>query len=228
MMKIVTLISLMVWLLPLSIWSQNDELITRVDQKIQLAKEYSVQASIDADIPMVKILPSKATIYFKQKDQLKIVAKGISIFPKQGFTELPALLRNKKDFTVVSTGVEVINGVSCQVRTFLPSNDTSELIIAKLWIDPVSALILKSQFTTRSSGMVSSTYVYGTQKAMALPDRIECTVDVKKFKIPKGMATDINKSSTSAKTNKPGKTGKITIILTNYVVNKGAGSKVFK
>jgi outer membrane lipoprotein-sorting protein len=55
------------------------------------------------------------------------------------------------------------------------------------------------------------------------------TVDVKKFKIPKSVAADINnsKSKTVDKT-KDDKKGKIYLTLSNYQINKGIADAIFK
>ena len=61
-----------------------DDLINLIVKKITYVKDYSVSANIKADIPLIKVLPVNATIYFKQKDKFKVVSKGIAILPKQG------------------------------------------------------------------------------------------------------------------------------------------------
>jgi hypothetical protein len=55
------------------------------------------------------------------------------------------------------------------------------------------------------------------------------TVEVKKFKIPKGVTADINNTKTSVDDKKKdNKKGKIFIKLTNYQINKGIPDTVFK
>jgi hypothetical protein len=54
-------------------------------------------------------------------------------------------------------------------------------------------------------------------------------VDVKKFKIPKGVTADINNTEAEKKDkNKDPKKGKIFITLTNYQINKGVPDSIFK
>ena len=53
----------------LSLGQTPDQIIAQLLTKINLVKDYSVTANIKADIPMIKILPVNATIYFKQKDK---------------------------------------------------------------------------------------------------------------------------------------------------------------
>lgn len=205
-----------------------DQLLSEVVVKLQKVKDYKVEALITSDIPMVKILPSKATIYFKQKDKLKIDAKGIAIVPKQGFNDLSKMLADADGYTAIYMSKETINGTSTELVSIFPKSDTTDLVLSKLWIDPVNDIVIKSQTTTRSSGTVSVDYKYGSQKSWGLPDQLIFTVDVKKFKIPKGVATDLNKKSEKKEEEKEQKKGKITIDLSAYVINKGISDEVFK
>ena len=75
---------------------EANDILSKVVTKLNTVNDYTVTASVKASIPMIKILPSKATIYFKQKDKFKVVSKGIVILPKQGFTEINGFLANKK------------------------------------------------------------------------------------------------------------------------------------
>lgn len=203
-------------------------IIQELVNKMNAVKDYSASALITSDIPMVKILPSQATVYFKQKDKFKIDSKGIVILPKQGFTDVAKMLENKSSYTAMVIGNEVIGGTKADIVTVFPVSDTSDLILAKMWIDTTNDIILKSQITTRSAGLVTINYTYGTQKKWGLPDKMVFTVDVKKFKLPKGVATDINRTNTADTEKNQSKTGTIQIDLSNYKINQGLSDDLFK
>jgi outer membrane lipoprotein-sorting protein len=213
------------------VFSQDaDAILNRVVTKINSVKDYSVDANIKADIPLIKILPVKASIYFKQKDKFKVVSKGIAILPKQGFTDVNSFLMKKNSYMAVDGGVKTIDDVKTNLITVIPTNENSEFVLAKLWIDPKNDLILKSQITTRSSGTVTVDYSYGTEAEYGLPNQLIFDIDVKKFKLPKSVAADLNKTEKEkekAKKNKDQK-GIITIKLTNYKINKGISDEFFK
>lgn len=214
---------------PLFTYAQDGSaILDRMMNKWNQVKDYSVQVDIKSEIPLIKSFPVKATIYFKQKDQFRMVAKGIAILPKQSFNELPKFLQKKGSYSALITGNEILQTLKTTVITVLPADDSGDLVLLKLWIDPKTDLLLKSQTTTRSNGTISALYEYGTQTAFGLPDKMVFTVDVKKFKIPKGLATDINRTS-STDTGKPSpKNGKITINFANYQINKGIKDEVFR
>jgi outer membrane lipoprotein-sorting protein len=218
-------------LLSVTCFSQDaDATLNRVVDKINSVKDYSVDASIKADIPLIKILPVKATIYFKQKDKFKVVSKGIANLPKQGFTDVNSFLMKKNSYMAVDGGVKTVNDVKANLITVIPTNENSEFVLAKLWIDTKNDLILKSQITTRSSGTVTVDYSYGGEAEFGLPNQLVFDIDVKKFKLPKSVAADLNKTEKEkekAKRNKDQK-GTITIKLSNYKINKGITDAFFK
>jgi hypothetical protein len=202
----------------LSFGQTSGDVITQLQAKFKKVKEYTVKAQIDTRLPFIKMLPVSAQIVYKQPDVFKVESKGIAIIPRQGFDQIGKLINNSGAFTVVPQGTAELQGVLTQVITLIPNQDTGEVLVGKLWIDPVKIVVLKSQLTTRSNGTVSADFVYGTQVANALPDKITFSIDTKKFKIPKAMTGDMN-SSSSPKTNTSSDTkGSITIYLSNYIV----------
>lgn len=200
--------------------------VNQVLARLNKLRDYQADARIKSDIPLIKILPVNAKVYFKQPDKFRMITKGIAILPKKGFMDLSALLRNKSQYNALSTGFENINGVKAESITLLPTDDTGEIILAKIWIEPEYHLILKSQMTTRTNGTVVSAYQYGKDKEFGLPAEMMITVDVKKFKIPKGMVVDINRTEIVPENKR--KTGQIQIFFSNYKVNLGVEDRIFK
>ena len=206
-----------------------NQLLRGVYQKMMKVKDYSVEATIKADIPLIKILPVNALVYFKQPDKFKVESKSIAIMPRQGFSDVAKIIRDTNSYTAVYTGKEKIGTSLTQIISVIPSIDTGDLVLAKFWIDYAHNLVLKTQLTTRSSGTMQIEYFYGTQLAFGLPDKMIFTVDVKKFKIPKVMASDMNTPGKVPKANeKESKKGVILIDLKNYKINQGLKDAFFK
>jgi outer membrane lipoprotein-sorting protein len=217
----------LIFLLPFAALAQDaNTLVAKLSAKMNQVKDYSVQVRIQAQIPLINIFPVNGTIYYKKADKFRIIAKGIAVLPKQGFTDLTQLLSKKESYSAIYTKTEQVNDVPLQVVNLLPTDETGDLILVKLWIDSTKDLLIKSQTTTRSSGTITANYQYGKQQTFGLPDVLVFTLDVKKFKIPKGLATDINRTTTTSKA--PAKTGTIKLMFTNYQINKGVDDKVFK
>ena len=213
----------------LSAQSNANKVLHGVYSKVQKAKDYSVNVHIKVDMPFIRMLPVDAKIYFKQKDKFKVESKSIAIVPRQGFDQSSKMLADTNSFTAIEQGKEMIGTIETAIINVIPLSDTSDLILGKLWIDTKQNVILKSQLTTKSNGTILTEYTYGAQAAYGLPDQMIFSVDVKKFKIPKSVAADMNNSSTDKKDEKDkNKKGKIFITLSDYQINKGIPDSVFK
>jgi len=200
-------------------------LLNKVVNKMEGVADYSANVQIIADIPLIKILPSNAKIYYKKPDKFKVVSKGIAILPKQGFTDMNAFLSSRDKYMVVFAGTKNIEGVETSLLTVIANDSDSEIILIKLWVDPLQVLIMASEITTRSSGNVKVDYKYNLQAKNGLPSNIKFTVDVKEFKMPKSFSSNPHKTSKS-KGNKR-KTGTIKLNISNYKVNQGIANSFF-
>jgi hypothetical protein len=69
-------------------------------------------------------------------------------------------------------------------------------------------------------------YAYREQIAYGLPSSIIFTVDVKEFKMPKSMTSNIHRSG--GKKPDKRKSGTISVSISNYKVNQGVSDKIFK
>jgi outer membrane lipoprotein-sorting protein len=208
-----------------------NQLLNRVYKKLMKTKDYTVDVKIKSDIPMIKIMPVNAKLYFKQPNLFKIESTGIAILPKQGLSNFATTLKDSNSYMAVISGNEVINKVKTQIINIIPNEDTGDLIVAKFWIDTIQSLTMKSQITTRSNGTMLIQYFYGNAgKSYGLPDSMVFIVDVKKFKIPKALAADVNKGTKkpTKEEEQKNKKGQIYIRFKNYSINKGVDSKVFK
>lgn len=224
-MRILLLLNLLIFAHLVTAQSAND-LLNKVVAKLNTVKDYTASANVTADIPMIKILPSKAKIYFKQKDKFKVEAKGIVILPKQGFTEVNSFISNTKNYLSILGDTTVVNSTKTVLATVIPNGDGSEIILAKLWIDYARNVIMKSQITTKMNGTVTTTFTYGDKVAYGLPSKMVFEIDVKKFKLPKSVAADINNRDTKAKQDAR-KKGTITFAISNYSVNQGLSDDTF-
>lgn len=199
-------------------------LLNQVQVKLNKATNYSADINIIVDLPYITLMPINSKLYYKQKDKFKIDTKSIAILPKQGFLQLNMLVNDTVNYTAIFQSKEIINKIKTSLLNLIPNNDTSDVVLAKLWVDEINQVIIKSQVTTKSSGTIKTEYKYGSQVFYGLPDDIKFTVDIKKFKIPKALSADINTSKTT-KVEK--KFGEINIKLKNYQINKGIADSVF-
>ena len=207
--------------------AQQSKTLNAVVVKLNSVKDYTVNARVVAAVPMIKIKEVNAILYFKQKDKFKIDAKGIAVLPKQGFIELNKFLTNTSKYMAIESTGKVIGGVSTLMVTVIPTDESTDIILAKLWIDSKKSLILASQLTTKSSGVMTTNYTYTDQAQFGLPSTMIFEIDVKRFKMPKSVAANIHQTD-KRDDSKKDKQGKITVYLTGYKVNKGISDNIFK
>lgn len=204
-----------------------EEILKGVIDKIDLVEDYQADVQIKAAIPFIKVPIAKATIYFKQKDKFKVESKGIAILPKQGMSDLTGFLSNEKKYSAVLGEAKTINEHKTRLISILPTDENSEIILAKVYISTSEDLIYRTVLTTKSSGTVSIDYEYNLNKKYGLPNKMTFTVDIKKFKMPKSVASDI-RNNEKKKKYKENEKGTIVLSFSNYLVNKGISDEVFK
>ncbi|MEY3598471.1 MAG: hypothetical protein RL521_893 [Bacteroidota bacterium] len=191
-------------------------ILDKTEKKYTAVKKFIADIRIQSNIPALKILPAQAKMKYTAPDQLEITSKSIIVLPKQGFREIQNIITQKSKYTAMHMGMAKINGKNCHLITLLPLSDKEDWIMAKIWVDESEYLILQSQTTTKSSGTLKVNYKYGTQKKWALPDQMTVEVDVQKFKIPKGVATDLHRNREE---KNQGTTGTIVLDFSNYQIN---------
>lgn len=195
------------------------QLIAAVNLKFSKVIDYTAKVNIDCKIPFVKIDPLDATVHFRKPDKFKIRTKGILFLPRQNPNYAISKLADTNAYAAVITGQEMVAGVQTRVVNIIPLNDT-DLVFGKFWIDPINALILRSQLTTKSNGTISIESSFGQQKQYALPDKMVFTIDAGKFEIPKALTGDMG-SNPNKKQEKKDTKGIITLQFSNYEINKG-------
>ncbi len=204
-------------LLPfLSLGQNSNATWQRLIKKFNQIKSYEVKATIKPKIASIRMLPVKATVQFNFPSTFKMKSAGISILPKNGFSELPLLFSHPNQFTAISSGVDQ----GTEVLTLLPTDNEADIVLAKIWVDTKDCVVTKSQITSRTNGTVTCEFDYAEERNLGLPSRMKFQIDIKKFKIPKGVATDINRTSRPEETGKTNSKGSIDIELQHYRIQR--------
>lgn len=225
-MKHVFIRLLVAIILPCSISAQQPaQVLSSAYKNFKRMKDYSAAVKMDFDIPSVNIKSIEGKVFFKQPNRFRIKTSGIIFLPKQNPYYALSFLADSTAYTEVATGTEKIANTDCRVITVLPLKE-GDVILCKLWIDAARSLIMRSQITTRTDGMIQMDNTYNTSAVYPTPDKILFTVDMTKFKVPKAIAVDINSKTTTGSYNQKG-TGRITISFTDYKINQNLADSVF-
>jgi outer membrane lipoprotein-sorting protein len=203
-----------------------DELIDAVIKNFERVRDYEVDVDIKVDVDFLKVPESKAKIFFKQPDKIRLKSEGFALLPKDGLDFSPALL-SKKNYTAIYEQDVLLNGIKTSVVKIIPLGEQSDIILSTLWIDPVNKLIRKVESTTKTNGTFTIELFYDEQIKYPLPSTMIFSFNIDKLNLPRAFSNDGN-SSQKRKRMPDGPTkGKVIVKYSNYKVNSGISDSVF-
>jgi len=208
-----------------------EELFYKMRAKLSTVKDYVADVRMKISISFMRVPTLNGKLYFKSPDKMKLERNGgISILPKKSINLTLNNLVPAGDATVIDAGRETINGKSLRVIKVVPNSEGTDIVLTKIWVDEERQLAMRTETTTRENGTVSMDLQFGKYAQYALPDKVVFFVDVKDFKVPKGMTMDYDdgKVAESAK-GTDGKTrkGTIQIEYLKYDINTGLSDQIF-
>ncbi len=206
-------------------------LFENLRSRLDVIKDYVADVRVKIDIAFMKVPPLDGKLYFKAPDKMKLERKGgVSILPKNNVSLTLNSMFPTGDVTVIDAGTDVINGQTVKVIKVIPLQDAGQIILTKIWVDVARNLALRTETTTRDNGTVKMDLAFGNYTRLGLPDKVIVYLDVKEYKLPKGVTMDYDASQQvkpAAKGDKKRQKGKIEINYLKYEVNKGLSDKIF-
>ncbi len=177
-----------------------DALLKELRAKMTRAKSYTAQLKIKVDVPFMRVPDMTATLKHTAPDKTTIDAPGFAMLPKDG-VDLGALKMLSKDFTAIDMGVEN----SMRKIKVLPSDESSDIVVATIWVDTTAMVARKVVSTTKKAGTVTIELSYDNAKARAyaLPSFTKISMEMDPLKIPKSISGDFDGNSRKP-TAKPG------------------------
>lgn len=210
---------------------EASQLFYEVRSRLNAVKDYTADVKMKIDVSFMRIPTLYGKLYFKNPDKMKLERNGgISILPKKSISLTLNNLVPAGDATIIDAGSEPLaGGKKLRILKVVPGNDATDIILTKLWIDEERLLVTKVETTTRDNGTVKMDLQFGKYVNLALPDRIVFFIDVKDFKMPKGVTMDYDGGETIAKKETKGKPrkGSIQIDYLSYRINTGLSDAIF-
>jgi outer membrane lipoprotein-sorting protein len=203
---------LLIFLVTLTVGAQQinpDEILTKVKEKINKVNDYSVQANVKVDVDFLRVPETKATIYFKQPDKVKMESDGFALIPRQGFNFSPLMLL-KEDYTAVFAKEDTLEGNEIYLIKILPLSDSTDVVLSNLWIDKNNFVVHKVMTTTKKSGTVQIDLKYDNLDRMNIPQT----------------AMEGSQGDQKSKTNK-NMSGRVIVTYSNYNINLGLTDEFF-
>ncbi len=169
-----------------------DALLKELRAKMTRAKSYTAQLKIKVDVPFMRVPDMTATLKHTAPDKTTIDAPGFAMLPKDG-VDLGALKMLSKDFTAIDMGVEN----SMRKIKVLPSDESSDIVVATIWVDTTAMVARKVISTTKKAGTVTIELAYDNAKARsyALPSFTKISMEMDALKIPKSISGDFDGNS---------------------------------
>ncbi|HEY9177950.1 MAG TPA: hypothetical protein VIN07_09680 [Flavipsychrobacter sp.] len=206
-------------------------LFEKLRSRLDVIKDYVADVRVKIDISFMKVPPLNGTLYFKAPDKMKLERNGgISILPGKNVNLTLNSMFPAGKATVIDAGTDVVNGKPVKVIKVLPQQDDGQIILTKIWVDAERNLALRTETTTRDNGTMKMDLAFGRYVRQGLPDKVTVYLDVKEFKLPKGVTMDYDIKSQmqpAVQSDKKTKKGKIEITYLDYQVNKGLSDEIF-
>lgn len=206
------------------------ELVKKVKVKLDQVNDYEATAVLKTDIAFIKAPASKVKVYFKKPNKFRLKKEGgISILPKGGVSVTMSNIVDINNFVALAAGESTIDGHAVKIVKVLPSDDTSDIVLATLYIDEANVLVRRATVTTKENGTYDVSLSYNSYSNYGLPDKVVFSFNTKDYKMPKGITLEFDDDVKSTDMDKlKNKKGKVEITYSSYIINKGIDDSVFK
>ncbi len=200
--------------------------------KILTVKDYTADVKVKIDVSFMRVPQLRGTLYFKAPDKMRLERNGgLSMLPKKNINLTISNLIPSGNVTVIDMGQVTVKGKKLRLLKAIPEDETSNIILTKIWVDETSLVATRAETTTRNDGTVIMDLDFGRYIPYGLPDKVVIYMNVKDYKLPKGVTMDYNDETEATKAPKnatqgPQK-GTIEINYLKYDINTGLSDAKF-
>lgn len=203
-----------------------NQLFYGLRSKVFTVKDYTADVKMKIDVSFMRIPQLNGKLYFKSPDKMRLERNGgLSMLPKKNINLTISNLIPTGNVTVIDVGPATIKGKKVRLLKVIPDDDMGNIVLTKLWVDESDLVAVRAETTTRNDGTVIMELEFNKYTSYGLPDKVTIFMDVKDYKLPKGVTMDYNEVETpkvplSDKT-KGTKKGTIEINYLKYAINTG-------
>lgn len=203
-----------------------NEIVNSVIAKFSQVKDYEVDIEIKVDVEFLRVPDSKAKLYFKQPDKIKLKSEGFALLPKDGIDFSPSSII-KGNYTAIFERKEKLNGTQTSVVKIVPINENTNIILNTIWVDDKNNVIRKIESTTKTQGTYTLELFYDTEFKYPLPKQMIFSFNLDKMNLPKTFTNTTPKSSKKRFKDGP-VLGKVYVNYSNFKVNNNISDKIFE
>jgi len=190
-------------------------------------KDYTVNIHAELDMEDINVPPMDVKVYFKQPDKIHLESDGFAMLPREGIFLNPGNF-NEENFYISLLGMDTVNTAETYKLELVPRKD--EIMIRKfiIWVNLKQWTITKMNTISWQGQTAEFLFEYELiKKKHYMPKKIVADLNLAGFKgfaHRRNMQTD--KKDTEEK--KEDKRGKLTVLFSNYKINKGISDKIFE
>jgi outer membrane lipoprotein-sorting protein len=206
-------------------------LYSELKQKVLSVTDYTADVRMKVDVSFMRVPLLAGTLYYKYPDKMKLERNGgIAVLPKKNNNLSLSSLIPVGEVTVIDAGTGTLDGTPVRILKVIPDDDATEIVLTRLWVDEKKKLVLKTETTTHNDGTILMSLSYGKYAKYSLPDKVTVFMDLKEYKLPKGVTMDYMEEPTTKSKKDPAKQGKGTIEINylSYKINTGLPDSIFK
>ena len=217
---------LLLILVTTSIFAQErnpNELLKIIQTNFNKIKDYTVDIDIKIDVNFVDAPDSKAKLFFKQPNKVKIKSEGFALLPKQGLTFSPSELLTE-NYSAILIKSEIIDSFMVDVIKVIPLEDSSNILLSTLWVDPLYNVIRKIESVTKKMGTITIHLAYENGSTAILPSTAKFFFNTTNS----GHSTMFKNSDVKESNKDKGNiSGSVIITYSNYLLNQNLSDSLF-
>ena len=200
--------------------------------KILTVKDYTADVKMKIDVSFMRVPQLRGTLYFKAPDKMRLERNGgLSMLPKKNINLTISNLIPSGNVTVIDMGPVTVKGKKLRLLKAIPEDDMANIILTKIWVDETNLVATRAETTTRNDGTVIMDLDFGHYTNYGLPDKVTIYMNVKDYKLPKGVTMDYNDETEATKAPKSAsqgpQKGTIEINYLKYAINTGLSDDKF-
>ena len=205
-----------------------NKILKAVETRFNKVRDYQANVSVKLDMDFVKVPESKAKLYFKQPDKVKIESTGFAMLPKQSVNFSPAQFL-KGNFTALYVRNETVNNKNLDVIKIIPNSDTTDVILTTVWVDQAQSVITKVETSTKKGGTIQIDFVYDP-KTIPLPTTLKFSFNLGDVQIPASVENAQSNQNDKHDNRRSGTAklkGSVIMTYSDYKINTGIPDSFF-
>jgi outer membrane lipoprotein-sorting protein len=203
----------------------GDTILKNIERTFQSVDDYTVTLDIVTNIERTKIPPMKATMYFKQPEQVHFVSTGFALLPREGMgTQFGRLT---KRYTVDSVAREMSEGMPVYRLLLVPRDLHAMGYRARMWVHGIRWTPERVEIPQPDGRAMTAHFTYVEIDGHWLPSNLVVSFAMgTQDSTAAAQSGPVDRAGAIAQRS-GGRTGSVTIRYSDYRINIGLPDSLF-